>query len=489
MNDKIAKTVFDKSCIGKTGYILPKLDVPDIPLDTHIDKKLLRKEPSNMPQLTEPEVVRHFVNLSVKNHHVDKDFYPLGSCTMKYNPKINDSIASMVGFSGMHPEQFEVSSQGSLELISLLEDMMLKITGMDSVTLQPSAGSQGEFVGILMMKKFHHEKGNDKDHVIIPETAHGTNPASVILAGYKTVQVKSDDRGRVDIEDLKSKINSKTAGMMLTQPNTLGLYEDKILEITSLIHDVDGLMYMDGANLNALVGLCHPKAMGFDIVHINLHKTFSTPHGGGGPGSGPIAVVDKLAKYLPVPTIQKDSKGDYSLDYSPEDSIGPIHTYYGNFGILVRAYVYISILGEEGVRKMTKRAVLNANYLKKRLSSHYDIPFSEGSMHEFVISGIRQKERGVKVLDIAKMLLDYGYHAPTIYFPMNIPESMMIEPTESETKETLDEFAETLIEIDNLIDKDPSILTNAPYKTCIKRLDETKANREPVLRWIKDESN
>ena len=489
MNDKIAKTVFDKSCIGKTGYILPKLDVPDIPLDTHIDKKLLRKEPSNMPQLTEPEVVRHFVNLSVKNHHVDKDFYPLGSCTMKYNPKINDSIASMVGFSGMHPEQFEVSSQGSLELISLLEDMMLKITGMDSVTLQPSAGSQGEFVGILMMKKFHHEKGNDKDHVIIPETAHGTNPASVILAGYKTVQVKSDDRGRVDIEDLKSKINSKTAGMMLTQPNTLGLYEDKILEITSLIHNVDGLMYMDGANLNALVGLCHPKTMGFDIVHINLHKTFSTPHGGGGPGSGPIAVVDKLAKYLPVPTIQKDSKGDYSLDYSSEDSIGPIHTYYGNFGILVRAYVYISILGEEGVRKMTKRAVLNANYLKKRLSSHYDIPFSEGSMHEFVISGIRQKERGVKVLDIAKMLLDYGYHAPTIYFPMNIPESMMIEPTESETKETLDEFAETLIEIDNLIDKDPSILTNAPYKTCIKRLDETKANREPVLRWIKDESN
>ena len=442
-----------------------------------------------MPQLTEPEVVRHFVNLSVKNHHVDKDFYPLGSCTMKYNPKINDSIASMVGFSGMHPEQFEVSSQGSLELISLLEDMMLKITGMDSVTLQPSAGSQGEFVGILMMKKFHHEKGNDKDHVIIPETAHGTNPASVILAGYKTVQVKSDDRGRVDIEDLKSKINSKTAGMMLTQPNTLGLYEDKILEITSLIHNVDGLMYMDGANLNALVGLCHPKTMGFDIVHINLHKTFSTPHGGGGPGSGPIAVVDKLAKYLPVPTIQKDSKGDYSLDYSSEDSIGPIHTYYGNFGILVRAYVYISILGEEGVRKMTKRAVLNANYLKKRLSSHYDIPFSEGSMHEFVISGIRQKERGVKVLDIAKMLLDYGYHAPTIYFPMNIPESMMIEPTESETKETLDEFAETLIEIDNLIDKDPSILTNAPYKTCIKRLDETKANREPVLRWIKDESN
>ena len=489
INNKAVKTIFDKSADGKTGYILPKLDVPDIPLDLHINQKLLKKKSFDMPQLTEPEVVRHFVNLSVKNHHVDKDFYPLGSCTMKYNPKINDSIASMAGFSGMHPGQIDETSQGALELMFLLQEMLLKITGMDSITLQPSAGSQGEFVGLLMMKKFHDKKGNDKDHVIIPETAHGTNPASVILAGYKTVQVKTDDRGRVDVEDLKSKINSKTAGMMLTQPNTLGLYEDRILEITGLIHDVDGLMYMDGANLNALVGLCYPKAMGFDIVHINLHKTFSTPHGGGGPGSGPIAVVDKLSEFLPVPVIEEDSKKHYSLNYSVEGTIGPIHSYYGNFGILVRAYVYISVLGEEGVKKMTRRAVLNANYLKKCLEDYYDIPYSDGTMHEFVISGIRQKERGVKVLDIAKMLLDYGYHAPTIYFPMNVPESMMIEPTESETKETLDEFAETLIEIDGLIDKDPSILINAPYKTCIKRLDETKANREPVLRWIKDESN
>ena len=489
MNSKTVKTIFDKSCKGKTGYILPKDDVPYIPLDSYIDKKLLQKKSNNLPQLTEPEVVRHFVNLSVKNHHVDKDFYPLGSCTMKYNPKINDSIASMVGFSGMHPEQLTQSSQGSLELMFSLQEMLLKITGMDSITLQPSAGSQGEFVGLLMMRKFHDKKGNDKDHVIIPETAHGTNPASVILAGYKTVQVKTDDRGRVDIEDLKLKVNSKTAGMMLTQPNTLGLYEDEILSITKLIHDVDGLMYMDGANLNALVGLCYPKVMGFDIVHINLHKTFSTPHGGGGPGSGPIAVVDKLTEYLPIPIIKKDSKGVFSLDYSSDDTIGPIHSYYGNFGILVRAYVYISVLGEEGVKKMTRRAVLNANYLKKRLSDYYDIPYSDGTMHEFVISGIKQKDKGVKVLDIAKMLLDYGYHAPTIYFPMNVPESMMIEPTESETKETLDEFADTLIEIDGLIDKDPSIVTNAPYKTCIKRLDETKANREPVLRWVKNESS
>ena len=489
MRNKKLRTLFDKSDPGKTGYILPALDVPKSLLEKHIDKKLLKTTSFNMPQLTEPEVVRHFVNLSVKNHHVDKDFYPLGSCTMKYNPKINDTLASISGFSGMHPEQLDSSAQGSLKLMSLLQEMLLKITGMDSITLQPCAGSQGEFVGILMMKKFHSEKGNLKDHIIIPETAHGTNPASVILAGYKTVEVKTDARGRVDVDDLKSKTNSQTAGMMLTQPNTLGLYEDQIIEITKTIHTVDGLMYMDGANLNALVGICYPKSMGFDIVHINLHKTFSTPHGGGGPGAGPIAVVDKLTKYLPIPIIKEDSNGKYSLDYNSKHSIGPVHSYYGNFGILVRAYVYISILGEEGVKKMTRRAILNANYLKKRLEDYYHIPYSSGSMHEFVISAIKQKERGVKVLDIAKMLLDYGYHAPTIYFPMNVPESMMIEPTESETKETLDDFADTLIEIDSIIDKDPSILINAPYKTPIRRLDETKANREPVLRWSKNESN
>ena len=488
MDNKLIQTVFDKSRPGKTGYILPNLDVPKVALDKYINKKLLKSDSLNMPELTEPEVVRHFINLSIKNHHVDKDFYPLGSCTMKYNPKINDMLAALPGFLGMHPEQDESSSQGSLEIMSFLEEILLKITGMDAITLQPSAGSQGEFVGILMIKKFHDEKENIKDHIIIPETAHGTNPASVVLGGYKTVQVKTDNRGRVDIDDLKIKVNSQTAGMMLTQPNTLGLYEDHILEITNIIHNVDGLMYMDGANLNALIGLCYPKSMGFDIVHINLHKTFSTPHGGGGPGAGPIAVVDKLTKYLPVPRIKKNNK-NYYLDYSPKDSIGPIHSYYGNFGILVRAYVYINVLGEEGVKKMTKRAILNANYLKKRLENHYHIPYSEGSMHEFVISGIKQKERGVKVLDIAKMLLDYGYHAPTIYFPTNVPESMMIEPTESESKETLDDFVETLIEIDNLIDKDPSILINAPYKTCIRRLDETKANREPILKWERNESS
>ena len=482
--------IFKQSKVDRVGFRLPKNLIDKYKLNKVIDKKYLRKKAPRLPEVSESQVVRHFSNLSIKNHHVDKNFYPLGSCTMKYNPKINDCIASMSGFAGMHPAQSEESSQGALKLMFRLQDMLLKITGMDSITLQPSAGSQGEFVGILMMKKYHDRQNNDKDHIIIPETAHGTNPASVILGGFKTVQVITDDRGRVDINDLKSKINSKTAGMMLTQPNTLGLYEDEILEITKLIHDVDGLMYMDGANLNALVGLCYPKAMGFDIVHINLHKTFSTPHGGGGPGSGPIAVVEKLSDFLPIPVVVKDDDEEkYALNYNLQNSIGPIHSYFGNFGILVRAYVYISILGEEGVKKMTRRAVLNANYLKKSLSNYYDIPFSEGSMHEFVISGVRQKERGVKVLDIAKTLLDYGYHAPTIYFPMNVPESMMIEPTESETKETLDEFVETMIEIDKLIDKDPSILTNAPHKTCVKRMDETRANREPVLRWTKDELN
>jgi glycine dehydrogenase subunit 2 len=403
---------------------------------------------------------------------------------MKYNPKINDVIASMPGFAGLHPDQPEETTQGALQLMYELEQMMKKITGMSRVTLQPSAGSQGEFVGILMMKKYHEKNGDNRKYIIIPETAHGTNPASVILGGFKTRQVKSDNRGRVDIEDLKSLVDADVAGMMLTQPNTLGLFEDNIEEISSVIHGVGGLMYMDGANLNALVGLARSADMGFDITHINLHKTFSTPHGGGGPGAGPIGVVDKLVPFLPVPMIDKVDDG-YTLNFGTDNSIGRIHTFFGNFGILVRAYVYIRMLGEEGLRDMTKMAILNANYLKARLQDKYEVPFSEGTMHEFVTSGIKQKERGIKVLDIAKSLLDYGYHAPTIYFPINIPEAMMIEPTESETKATLDSFADALLEIDERISTDPNSLKDAPITTPVRRLDETKANREPNLRWTK----
>ena len=482
--NKSASIIFDKSVKGRMGVKLPLSEVDSLELSTNINPSLLREIPAELPEITEPEVVRHFVNLSTKNHHVDKDFYPLGSCTMKYNPKINDVIASMPGFAGLHPDQPEESAQGALQLMYELEQMLKKITGMSRVTLQPSAGSQGEFVGILMIKKYHEKNGEDRKYIIIPETAHGTNPASVILGGFKTRQVKSDDRGRVDIEDLKSKVDSEVAGMMLTQPNTLGLFEDDIEEIASVIHGVGGLMYMDGANLNALVGLARSADMGFDITHINLHKTFSTPHGGGGPGAGPIAVVEKLVPFLPVPMIDEvDDK--YTLNFGTDDSIGRIHTFFGNFGILVRAYVYILTLGDEGLKNMTKMAILNANYLKARLEGKFDVPFSEGTLHEFVASGVKQKERGIKVLDIAKSLLDYGYHAPTIYFPINIPEAMMMEPTESETKATLDSFADALLEIDERIDTDPDSLKEAPITTPVRRLDETKANREPNLRWTK----
>ena len=479
-----ASIIFDKSVKGRMGVKLPLSEVDSLELSTNINPSLLREIPAELPEITEPEVVRHFVNLSTKNHHVDKDFYPLGSCTMKYNPKINDVIASMPGFAGLHPDQPEESAQGALQLMYELEQMLKKITGMSRVTLQPSAGSQGEFVGILMIKKYHEKNGEDRKYIIIPETAHGTNPASVILGGFNTRQVKSDDRGRVDIQDLKSKVDSEVAGMMLTQPNTLGLFEDNIEEIASIIHGVGGLMYMDGANLNALVGLARSADMGFDITHINLHKTFSTPHGGGGPGAGPIAVVEKLVPFLPVPMIDEvDDK--YTLNFGTDDSIGRIHTFFGNFGILVRAYVYILTLGDEGLKNMTKMAILNANYLKARLEGKFDVPFSEGTLHEFVASGVKQKERGIKVLDIAKSLLDYGYHAPTIYFPINIPEAMMMEPTESETKATLDSFADALLEIDERIDTDPDSLKEAPITTPVRRLDETKANREPNLRWTK----
>ena len=476
--------IFEKSVEGRLGANLPNSEIPAIDLTENIDNSLLRDKAAELPEITEPQVVRHFINLSTKNHHVDKNFYPLGSCTMKYNPKINDSIASMAGFAGLHPNQSEDSTQGALKLMYELEQMLIKITGMSRVTLQPSAGSQGEFVGILIMRKFHEKNGENRKYIIIPETAHGTNPASVILGGFETRQVKSDERGRVDIEHLKSLVDSDVAGMMLTQPNTLGLFEDKIQEISSIIHDVGGLMYMDGANLNALVGLSRSADMGFDITHINLHKTFSTPHGGGGPGSGPIGVVERLVSFLPNPMVEK-KEDKFFFSCNSNDTIGQIHTFFGNFGILVRAYIYISTLGDEGLKNMTKMAILNANYLKHKLMHKYDIPYPDGTLHEFVASCLDQKKRGVKVLDIAKSLLDYGFHAPTIYFPTNIPESMMIEPTESETKETLDSFAQTLIDINKKIDTNIDSLKSAPFKTPVTRLDETKANREPDLRWNK----
>ena len=476
--------IFEKSSPGRWGVSLPESDVPEKKLSDTISPDLLRDTPANLPEVTEPQVMRHYVNLSTLNHHVDKDFYPLGSCTMKYNPKINDAMAVLPGFSGIHPNQPVESVQGALHIIYELERMLCKITGMHSATLQPNAGSQGELLGIFLMTKYHEINGKKRKYILVPETAHGTNFASIVIGGYEPRILQSDDRGRVDISDLKLKLDKEVAGLMLTQPNTLGLFEDQIEEIEQAVHEIGGLMYMDGANLNALVGLCKPADMGFDIVHINLHKTFSTPHGGGGPGSGPIAVTKKLKEYLPTPKICQNKTGKYYWEDDFPHSIGRIHSFYGNFSILVRAYVYIRSLGDPGLKAMSKNAIINANYVKNRLSGHFKIPFSEGTLHEFVASGIQQKEKGVKVLDIAKALLDYGFHAPTIYFPNIVPEAMMIEPTESETKATLDRFVDALLEIDKLIDKDPEAVRQAPVKTPVRRLDETKANRELNLRWV-----
>jgi len=478
-----SRVIFEKSVKGRMGIAMPTLDIPEVSLSDSIPPELLRETPANLPEVSEPQVVRHYVNLSVKNHHVDKDLYPLGSCTMKYNPKINDALASLPGFANIHPHQPVKNVQGALHIMYELEQMLLKITGMSAATLQPSAGSQGEFAGILIMKKYHEQNGENRKYIIIPETAHGTNPASVSLGGFKSREVKSDYRGRVDFEDLKSKLDDEVAGMMLTQPNTLGLFEDQIEAISEEVHKVGALMYMDGANMNAVVGLCKPAEMGFDIIHINLHKTFSTPHGGGGPGAGPIAVVEKLSPFLPIPKLIKDDNGKYNWISTLPDSIGRLHSFFGNFGILVRAYVYIKMLGDSGLKSMTRVAIINANYLKNKLKDVYNIPFTEGTLHEFVASGVLQKSKGVKALDIAKALLDYGFYAPTIYFPNNVPEAMMIEPTESETKETLDRFVSALLEINEKINSDPDLIRDAPMTTPVIRLDETKAKRELDLRW------
>ncbi len=475
--------IIDKSRAGQVGVNLPACDVPLTDPARIFGQRFLRRQEPKLPQVSEPEVVRHYTNLSTKNHHVDKDFYPLGSCTMKYNPKVNDAMAALPGFAAVHPDQPGETVQGALQVIWELEQQLKAITGMERFTLQPSAGAQGELVGVFLIKKYHEQQGNtNRKYILIPDSAHGTNPASVIIGGFETKQVKSGPDGLVDIEDLKSKLDDSVAGMMLTQPNTLGIFEANIREITELVHSVDGLMYMDGANLNALIGIVRPIDMGFDIVHINLHKTFSTPHGGGGPGAGPIGVVPKLVPFLPIP--QVDKVGDtFQLNADMPTSIGRIHTFYGNFGILVRAYTYIKSMGEEGLRKMTRSAILNANYLMHKLQDTYQVACPGNCMHEFVLTGLPQKERGARALDIAKRLLDYGFHAPTVYFPISVPEALMIEPTESESKDTLDRFIQTMLTIDGEIDAAPEKLHQAPTATPVRRLDETTANRSPNLRW------
>ncbi|MCL4304506.1 aminomethyl-transferring glycine dehydrogenase subunit GcvPB [bacterium] len=478
---KESALIFELSRTGRTGFQVPP--TPDDFPKFSIPENFARKSLPRLPEVSENAVVRHYVNLSTRNHHIDRDFYPLGSCTMKYNPKVNDDMAALHGFSGLNPWQSGQMVQGAMQVMSELADALLEVTGMDSITLQPAAGAQGEFTALLMFRSYHQANGNPRKRIIIPDSAHGTNPASIILAGYSVTQLPSDANGLMDIEALKRSLDEDVAGLMITNPNTLGLFESNIAKIIDLVHDAGGLAYMDGANLNALMGISRPGDMGFDACHMNLHKTFSTPHGGGGPGSGPVAIKAKLEKYLPVPVLT--SKGNaFVWDWDRPDSIGSVHTFYGNFGMHVRALTYIKSLGGDGLRAISDNAIINANYLRKKLSPTYQIFVDKPSMHEAVFSGNLQKAKGVRTTDIAKRLLDYGIHPPTVYFPLIVPECLMIEPTESESRETLDEFVEVMLQIDREASETPELLKNSPYTTPVRRLDEAGAARNLNIRYF-----
>lgn len=474
--------IFDLSTDGRRGFALPPLDVPAVDPADHIPARFLRQE-LPLPSLSELEVVRHFTRLSRLNHSVDIGFYPLGSCTMKYNPRINEDMARLPGFANIHPHQPDESVQGALKLLKTLEENLAEITGMDAMTLQPAAGAQGELTGLLIIKAYHKKKGNHKTKIIIPDSGHGTNPASCAMVGYEVVNIRGNERGGIDLEDLKAKLTPDVAGLMLTNPNTLGLFDESIGELTQLIHSVDGLVYYDGANLNAIMGWARPGDMGFDIVHLNLHKTFSTPHGGGGPGAGPVGVKKHLEAFLPNPRIQFDGK-KYKLQTRYRDSVGPVLASLGNFLVLVRAFAYIMVNGSKGLKDVSAYAVLNANYMMQRLKKSYHLPYDRICKHEFVLSGKNLTQFGVKTLDVAKRLLDFGFHAPTIYFPLIVEESMMIEPTETESKGTLDCFMEAMEMIAKEAAENPQRLKEAPLKTPVRRLDEALAARKPDINFF-----
>ncbi|MEM5816415.1 MAG: aminomethyl-transferring glycine dehydrogenase subunit GcvPB [Desulfitobacterium hafniense] len=478
--------IFELSREGRTGVSLPSCDVPEIPLEDLIPQEFLRDKEPELPEVSEVDVVRHFTRLSSFNHGVDTGFYPLGSCTMKYNPKVNEKLARLPGFSQIHPYQPEELTQGALGLMVELQEELAEITGMDAFTLQPAAGAHGEMTGILIIKAYHdHRQDVKRRKVIVPDSAHGTNPATGAMAGYEIVQVPSNERGGVDIEALRQVANDEVAALMLTNPNTLGLFDENILEIAEIIHAVGGLIYYDGANANAIMGIARPGDMGFDVVHLNLHKTFSTPHGGGGPGSGPVGVKEFLAPYLPKPVAIRTPEGRYSWDDDRPLSIGRVRAFQANFGVLVKAYAYIRALGGEGLKAASQNAVLNANFLMSILKDHYHLPYDRVCMHEFIITPKNLKEYGIHTLDIAKRLLDYGYHPPTIYFPLIVEEAMMIEPTETESLETLEQFAQVMIQIAEEVKQDAEMVKNAPHDTLVTRLDETGAARKPDLRWRK----
>ncbi len=472
--------IFEKSVPGRRGLTIAQAEVP-----TSINLKagLLRDKPAELPELSELDVVRHFTALSRRNFGVDTHFYPLGSCTMKYNPKVTERIAGYPGFAHLHPllPQLRMGgslTQGALQVLHETDLLLREICGMAAFTLQPMAGAHGELTGIMMMAAYHRDRGNRKTTVLVPDSAHGTNPASAAIAGYTVKAVPSDAGGLMDLKKLAKALNDKVAGVMLTCPNTLGLFNPHVREICDMIHRVDGLAYYDGANLNAIVGKVRPGDLGFDIVHVNLHKTFATPHGGGGPGAGPVGVVDKLVEYLPVSVVVKREDGTYALEYHRPKSIGYVAPFYGNFGVILRAYIYIRMLGATGLERVAENAVLNANYMQTRLRDHYEVPHPQVCKHECVISASRQAKRGVHALDIAKAIIDAGFHPPTMYFPTIVKEALMIEPTETESKETLDAFTDAMIDIARRAETDPDSVTSCPKTTPIGRLDETKAARD-----------
>ena len=475
--------IFEISKAGRKAYNLPECDVPQQEQESLLPAELLREEDAALPEASEGDVVRHFTQLSRRNHGVDSGFYPLGSRTMKYNPKINEEVAGLEGFTGVHPYQQTDTVQGCLQVLYEMDQMLSEITGMEQFSLQPAAGAHGELTGLMIMRAYHQSRGDGaRTKIIVPDSAHGTNPASAVLAGFEVVEVKSDARGGVDIDALKQAAGSDTAGLMLTNPNTLGLFDENINEIAKIIHDAGGLLYYDGANANAILGICRPGDMGFDVVHLNLHKTFSTPHGGGGPGAGPVGVKKDLVPFLPAPVVKLENSR-YSLDNDRPQSIGRVKDFYGNFGVILRAYAYIRTMGPDGLRSVSETAVLNANYLMAKLKDYFLLAYDRVCMHEFVLSGQRQADKGVRTLDMAKRLLDFGYHPPTVYFPLIVHEAIMVEPTETESLETLDRFADTMISIAEEADREPEKVIHAPYNTVVTRLDEVKAARTPVLKW------
>ena len=470
------KTIFEKSN-GTDGINLTdeKINIDFLP------KNLCRTADTNLPQLSELDVMRHYKELSDLNFCIEQGFYPLGSCTMKYNPKVNELLASLDGFN-IHPNVSDDMAQGALKLMYNLQSSLLKITGMDAITLQPSAGAHGEMTGMMIIRKYFDSIGEKRTKVIIPDSAHGTNPASAKMSGFDIVEIKSNEKGQVDIDALKSVLDKDVAAIMMTNPNTLGIFEENVEEISRLMHENGSLLYYDGANFNAIMGYTNPKLMGFDVVHLNLHKTFSTPHGGGGPGAGPVAVVEKLKDYLPTPIVDFDGE-KYFRNYDLKNSIGSVKDFYGNFSVLVKAYAYILMMGKN-LKHASENAVLNANYWKEKLKKYYDLPYDEPCMHEFVLSGERQKhESGVSTLNIAKALMDGNTHPPTVYFPLIVHEAIMIEPTESEHKEMLDDFVETMIQIAQTAKENPEEILSAPHTTPVKKIDEVQAARHPDLKY------